>query len=89
MIRIKKTEDSEEIVQRKETAKYNLELDHPEEYERYELENEEIFLSKETQIEGDFEDLVNTDTDTDRSETNEIDQRKNHDLHRTLNSLRI
>ena len=73
--------------QRKERTKDNLELDHSEENERDELENEELFLSKETQKEGDGDDLVITDTDL--SETNERDQRKHHDLHRTLHSLRI
>ena len=62
---------------------------HLEEDERDEIENEELFLSRETQKEGYGDDLVNTDTDTDRSETNERDQRKHHDLHRTLHSLRI
>ena len=42
-------------------------MDHSEENERDELENEELFLSRETQKEGDGDDLVNTDTDTDQS----------------------
>ena len=62
-------------------------MDHSEEYERDETENEELVLSNETQKEGDGDDLV--DTDTDRSENIEIDQRKHHDLHRTLHSLTI
>ena len=60
---------------------------------RDELEREEIILSKQTQKEGDGDDLVDTDTDTntdtDMSETNKRDQAKHHDLHRTLHSLRI
>ena len=60
-----------------------------EEKKRDGLESEELILSKQTQKEGDYDDLVNTDTDTDISETNERDQRKHHDLHRTLHSLRI
>ena len=60
-------------------------MDHSEENERDELENEELFLSKETQKEGNCDDLV--DTDTDWSETNKRDQRNHHDLHRTLHSL--
>ena len=43
-----------------------------------------MILSKQTQKEGDDDDLVNTDTDTDISETNERDQRKHHDLQITL-----
>ena len=42
-------EESKEKYQRKERPKYNLELDHSEENERDELENEELFLSRETQ----------------------------------------
>ena len=64
-------------------------MDHSEENERDELENEELFLSKQTQKEGDGDDIVNNDTDTDLSETYERDQRKHHDLQRTLHSLRI
>ena len=64
-------------------------MGHSEESKRDELESEELILSKKTKKEGDVDDLVNTDTDTDISETNERDQRKHHDLHRTLHSLRI
>ena len=53
--------------QRKERTKDNLELDHSEENKRDEIENGELCFSKETQKEGDCDDLVNTDTDTDRS----------------------
>ena len=70
-------------------AKDISELGHSEENKRYELESEELILSKQTQKEGDYDDLVNTDTDSDISETNEIDHRKHHDLHRTLHRLRI
>ena len=73
--------------QREERTKDNLELDHSEEYERDEIENEEFFLSKETQKEGDGNDLVNTGTDL--SETNERDHIKHHDVHRTLVSQKI
>ena len=62
-------------------------MDHSEEDERDEIENEELVLIKETQKEVDGDDLV--DTDNDLSETNERDQRKHHDLHRTIDSLRI
>ena len=64
-------------------------MDHSEENERDELENEELIFSKQTQKEEDGDDIVNTDTDADLSETNERDQIKHHDLHRTLHSLRI
>ena len=64
-------------------------MGHSEENKRDELESEELILRKQTQKEGDGDDLVNTDTDTDQSENNERDQRKHHDLHRTLHSLRI
>ena len=62
-------------------------MDHLEEDERDEIENEELFLSEETQKEGDGDDVVNTDTDL--SETNERDQIEHQDLHRTLSSLKI
>ena len=42
-------------------------MGHSEEDERDEIDNDELFLSKETQKEGDGDDLVNTDADTDRS----------------------
>ena len=45
-------------------------MGHSEEIERDELESEELILSKKTKKEGDVDDLVNTDTDTDISETN-------------------
>ena len=77
----------EEKYQRKERTKENLELDHSEEDERDEMKKKELFLSKETQKEGDGDDLVNTGTNL--SETNERYQRKHHDLHRTLHILRI
>ena len=55
----------------------------------HELEIKELILSKKTQKEGDGDYLVNTDTHTDISETNKRDQRKHHDLHRTLHIPRI
>ena len=42
-------EESEGKYQREERTKDNLELDNSEEDERDEIENEELFLSKETQ----------------------------------------
>ena len=80
-------EESEGKDQRKERTKDILELGHSEENKRDELECEEFILSRQTQKEVDSDDLVNTDTDL--SETNENDQIKNHDVHRTLHSLRI
>ena len=55
------------------------------------IKNQKLSLSKNKQIEGDGDDLVDTDagTDTDMSENNSGDQAKHHDLHRTLHSLRI
>ena len=64
-------------------------MGHSEANEQDELENEELILSRQTQKEGYGDDLVDTDTDTDMSETNKIDQARHHDLHRTLHSLRI
>ena len=66
-------------------------MGHSEENKRIELESEELILSRQTQKEGDGDDLVDTDagTDTDVSENNSRDQAKHHDLHRTLHSLRI
>ena len=55
----------EEKYQRIERTKDILELGHSEENKRDELESEELILSKQTQKEGDDDDLVNTDTDTD------------------------
>ena len=64
-------------------------MGHSEENKRDELESEELILSRQTQKEGDGDDLVDTDTDTDMSETNKRYQAKHHELHRTLHSLRI
>ena len=56
-----------------------------------EIKNQKLSLSKNIPIEGDGDDLVDTDagTDTDMSENNSRDQAKHHDLHKTLHSLRI
>ena len=66
-------------------------MGHSEENRRDELKSKEIILSKNTQKEGDYDDLFDnyTGTDTDMSETNSRNQAKHHDLHRTLHSLRI
>ena len=45
-------------------------MGHSEENERDESESKELSLSKKTQKEGDADDLVDTGTDTDMSETN-------------------
>ena len=45
-------------------------MGHSEENKRCEIESEEFILSKQDQKEGDVDDIVNTDTDTDISETN-------------------
>ena len=54
---------------------------HSEENKRDELESEELILSKKTQKEGDADDLVdtNTDTDTDMSETNKCNAHFSYD----------
>ena len=49
--------------QREKRKKDNLESDHSETDERDQIENEELVIKKETQKEGDGDDLVNTDTD--------------------------
>ena len=66
-------------------------MGHSEENRRDELKNQKLSLSKNKKIEGDGDDLVDTDavTDTDMSENNSRDQAKHYDLHRTLHSLRI
>ena len=51
------------------------------------MENEELVIRKETQKEVDDDDLVNTDTD--QSETDVRDQRKNPDLHKIHDSQKI
>ena len=48
-------------------------MGHSEENKRDEWESEELILSKQNQKEGNDDDIVNTDTDTDISETNERD----------------
>ena len=66
-------------------------MGHSEGNRRDELKNQKLSLSNNKQIEGDGDDLGDTDavTDTDMSENNSRDQAKHHDLHRTLDSLRI
>ena len=51
------------------------------------MENEELVMRKETQKEGNGDDVFNTDTD--QSETDERDQRKHPDLHKILDSQKI
>ena len=48
-------------------------MGHSEENETDESESEELILTKKTQKEGDADDLVDTGTDTDMSETNKRD----------------
>ena len=48
-------------------------MGHSEENKKDELESEELILSKKTQKEGNVDDLVDTDTGTDMSETNKRD----------------
>ena len=52
-----------------------------------EIENDEWVIRRENKKEGDGDDLVNTDTD--QSETDERDQRKHPNLHKTLDSQKI
>ena len=56
-----------------ERTKNILELRHSEENKTDELESVELLLSKKTQREGNADDLVDTDTGTDMSETNNRD----------------
>ena len=74
-----------------EKTKNDIDLGHSEGNRRDEFKNQKLSLSKNKQIEGDGDDLVDTDagTDTDMSENNSRDQAKHHDLHRTLLRLRI
>ena len=71
----KNNEVSEEKYLRIEKNKNVLELGHSEENRRDELKSKELILSKNTQKEGDADDLVDTDTgtDTDMSENNSRD----------------
>ena len=48
---------------RQKKEKNNSESDHSETDERYQTENKELVIRKENQKEGDYDDLVNTDTD--------------------------
>ena len=65
----------------------DLESDNSDTDERDQIENEELVMRKETQKEGDGDDLVNTDTD--QSATDKRDQIKHPDLHKTLDSPKI
>ena len=65
-------------------------MGHSEGNRRDELKNQKLSLSKNKQIGGDGDDIVDTDTvtDTDMSENNSRDQANHHDRHRKLHSLR-
>ena len=62
-------------------------MDHSETDKRYHIKNEELVIRKETQKEGDGDDIV--DTDTDQSELMKEIREKNPDLHKTLDSQKI